>query len=181
MVETNFKLVIGDSKTKRTFKAELKSPDAEQLIGKKIGDVFRGELIGLQGFEFQITGGTDRAGFAMYKNLDGVGRRRLLLRGPPSYHVPKKFKGKLEKKTVRANTISNDIAQVNCKIVKWGDIDLMKHFNITPKTEEKTEAKAEEKLAETKPAEAPKAEEKKPETSEANLTEFPLKSESKTL
>jgi len=144
MVETNYRLVIGDSKTKRTFKAELKGTDAEQLSGKKVGDSFRGELIGLQGFELQITGGTDRAGIAMYKNLDGIGRRRLLLRGPPNYHVPKKFKGKLKKKTVRANTIGNDIVQVNCKITKWGDADLMKHFNVVPK---------EATPAETKPAE----------------------------
>ena len=140
-----FKLVIGDSKTKRAFKAELKSPDADQLLGKKIGDVFRGELIGLTGFEFQITGGTDKAGFAMYKNLDGIGRRRLLLKGPPSYHVPKKFKGKQEKKTVRANTIATDVVQVNCKITKWGETDLMKHFNVIEKPKE-TAA----------PAEAPK-------------------------
>jgi len=145
MVETLFKLVIGDSKTKRTFKTELKSPDADQLFNKKIGDTFRGELIGLQGFELQITGGTDKAGFAMYKNLDGIGRRRLLMKGPPSYHVPKKFKGKLKKKTIRANTISNDIVQINCKITKWGDVDLMKHFNVMPKEE-----------AAAKPAEAAK-------------------------
>src|SRR3989344_6901718 len=120
---TDFKLVIGDPKTKRAYKFDLKSPDSDQLIGKKIGDNFRGELIGLQGFELQITGGTDKAGFSMYKALDGVGRRKLLLKGPPSYHVPKKFKGRLEKKTVRANTIATDVVQINCKIVKQGEID----------------------------------------------------------
>jgi len=128
-----FKLVIGDSKSKRSFKAELKGSDADQLLNKKIGDTFRGELIGLTGFEFQITGGTDKAGFAMYKNLDGVGRRRLILKGPPSFNVPKKFKGKMERRTVRANAIGPDISQVNCKITKWGEADLMKHFNIQPK------------------------------------------------
>ena len=97
----DFKLIIGDSKTKRTYKADLKSPDADQLFGKKIGETFRGELIGLTGFEFQITGGTDRAGFAMYPDFDGEGRRRLLLREPPNYHPPKHHKGKLEKNTVR--------------------------------------------------------------------------------
>lgn len=146
----DFKLVIGDSKTKRAFKAELKSPDADQLVGKKIGETFRGELIGLQGFEMQITGGTDKAGFAMYKNLDGVGRRRLLLRGPPSYHVPKKFRGKLEKKTVRANTVAADIVQINCKITKHGEIDLMKHFGVVEKPKEEkpaSEAKSAEASA----------------------------------
>ena len=137
---TDFKLVIGDPKTKRAYKFDLKSPDSDQLIGKKIGDNFRGELIGLQGFELQITGGTDKAGFSMYKALDGVGRRKLLLKGPPSYHVPKKVKGRLEKKTVRANTIATDVVQINCKIVKQGEIDLMKHFNVQPKEEKPAEA-----------------------------------------
>ncbi|HIH14378.1 MAG TPA: 30S ribosomal protein S6e [Nanoarchaeota archaeon] len=145
----DFKLVIGDSKTKRTYKAELKSPDADQLFGKKVGEAFRGELIGLTGFEFQITGGTDKAGFAMYPDFDGEGRRRLLLREPPSYHPPKHHKGKLEKKTVRGNTIANDIAQVNCKITKWGDADLMKHFNVVVKEKKKWSP-------ETAAAEAPK-------------------------
>jgi len=75
------KLVIGDSKTKRSFKSEIKSPDADQLMGKKIGDTFRGELIGLPGFEFLITGGSDKAGFPMNTDLEGPGRRRLILNG----------------------------------------------------------------------------------------------------
>ena len=137
-----FKLVIGDSKTKRTYKSELKSPEADQLFGKKIGETFRGELIGLTGFEFQITGGTDKAGFAMYPDLEGQGRRRLLMKEPPSYHPPKKHHGKLEKKTIRGNTIAADIAQLNCKIVKWGAEDLNAKF--PPKVkEEKAEKMAE--------------------------------------
>ena len=79
MVE--FKIVIGDPKTKRAFKAEIKSPDADQLLGKKIGETFRGELINLPGFEFQITGGSDKAGFPLYNDLEGQGKRRLVLEG----------------------------------------------------------------------------------------------------
>ncbi len=146
-----FKLVIGDSKTKRTFKAELKSPDADQLFGKKIGETFRGELIGLTGFEFQITGGTDKAGFAMYNDLDGIGRRRLLMKEPPNYHPPKKHRGKLEKKTNRGNTIAIDISQINCKIIKWGEADLMKHFNVVVKEKKKWSPEAAQTAA---PAEA---------------------------
>ena len=54
--------------------------------------------------------------------------------------MPKKFKGRLEKKTVRANTIATDVVQINCKIVKQGEIDLMKHFNVQPKEEKPAEA-----------------------------------------
>src|SRR3990172_11751467 len=103
---TEFKLIIGDSKTKRSFKAEIKSPDADQLFGKKIGDSFRGELINLPGFEFLITGGSDKAGFPMNFDLEGQGRRRLILKGnKPGYNVPKKFAGRRERKLVRVNTI----------------------------------------------------------------------------
>ncbi len=124
MVE--FKLTIGDSKTKRTFKVELKSSDADQLIGKKIGDKFRGELIGLTGYEFEITGGSDNAGFPMKSDIEGVGRRKLLLSHGFGFHA--KRKGQRKKRSVRGNTISNETIQINCKVTKWGEADLMKHF-----------------------------------------------------
>ena len=147
----DFKLVIGDSKTKRTFKAELKSPDADQLLGKKIGDKFRGELVGLTGYEFEITGGSDNAGFPMRTDIDGVGRKKVLHDGKlPGFNTPKKFKGQRRRKTVRANTISTETVQINCKITKWGSADLMKHFGLV-----KEESKPEETQAEAKPEEKP--------------------------
>lgn len=148
MVE--FKLVIGDSKSKRSFKSEIKSPDAEQLLGKKIGDTFRGELFNLPGFEFQITGGSDKAGFPLYSDLEGQGKRRLILeKGSVGFNEPKKFKGIRVRKLVRGNTIAPDTVKINCKITKWSaDIDLMKHFNVVEKPKE---VKA-EKPAEAAPA-----------------------------
>jgi small subunit ribosomal protein S6e len=147
MVE--FKLVIGDSKTKRSFKSELKSPDAEQLLGKKIGETFRGELINLPGFEFTITGGSDKAGFPCHPDLEGQGKRRLILhKGDIGFNEPKKFKGIRVRKLVRGNTIAPDTVQINCKITKWGEHDLMKHFNVVEKP------KAEAKPAEAAPAAA---------------------------
>lgn len=135
MVE--FKLVIGDPKTKRAFKSEIKSPDADQLLGKKIGDTFRGELINLPGFEFQITGGSDKAGFPLYNDLEGQGKRRLVLeKGMAGFNEPKKFKGIRVRKLVRGNTIAPDTVQINCKIIKHGEIDLMKHFNVVEKPKE---------------------------------------------
>ncbi len=135
MVE--FKIVIGDSKTKRAFKSELKSPDADQLLGKKIGETFRGELINLPGFEFTITGGSDKAGFPMNLDLEGQGKRRLILeKGDVGFKGPKKFKGLRVRKLVRGNTIAPDTVQINCKITKHGEIDLMKHFNVIEKPKE---------------------------------------------
>lgn len=139
MVE--FKIVIGDSKTKRAFKSELKSPDADQLLGKKIGETFRGELINLPGFEFTITGGSDKAGFPMNLDLEGQGKRRLILeKGDVGFKGPKKFKGLRVRKLVRGNTIAPDTVQINCKITKHGEIDLMKHFNVVEKPKEAPKA-----------------------------------------
>ena len=134
----DFKLIMGDSKTKRTFKADLKSPDADQLFGKKIGETFRGELIGLTGFEFQVTGGSDSAGFPMKSDIEGFGRRRLLLSDGFGFKARKE--GQRKRRNIRGNTISNETVQINCKITKWGEADLMKHFNIQPKEEKKAEA-----------------------------------------
>jgi small subunit ribosomal protein S6e len=144
MVE--FKLVMGDPVTKKSYKTDIKSPDADQLIGKKIGETFRGELIGLTGYEFQITGGSDKAGFPMHKAMEGIGRRKLFLEGPPCYHPPKKHPGKRKKISVRGNAVSSDIVQINCKVLKAGPDKLEEKFPL---------AKKEAKEAEAKPAEQP--------------------------
>lgn len=140
-----FKLVMGDPATKKTYKTGIKSPDADQLIGKKIGETFRGELIGLTGYEFQITGGSDKAGFPMYKAMDGIGRRKLFLEGPPGFHPPKKHKGKRKKISVMGNTISADIVQINCKVLKAGPDKLEEKFPLARK--EGSEAKPVEQPA----------------------------------
>lgn len=180
MVE--FKLAIGDSKTKRTFKVELKSPDADQLLGKKIGDKFRGELLGLTGYEMEITGGSDKAGFPMIADIEGVGRKKVLLRGPPGFYPERK--GQRKRRTVRANTIAPDTAQINCKIIKWGEIDLLKHFGVVkeeaapkgepsaePTAPEKKEEKPKEEKAVEKPPEKPKEEKKEEAKPEASKEE----------
>lgn len=116
MVE--FKLAIGDPNTKRTYKAVVSGADAEKLIGKKIGYKVRGEIFGLSGYELEITGGSDSAGFPMRKDVSGTGRVRALLSGSVGFK-PKR-KGQRKRKTVCGNTISASISQVNLKVVKAG-------------------------------------------------------------
>ncbi|HIQ49875.1 MAG TPA: 30S ribosomal protein S6e [Nanoarchaeota archaeon] len=110
------KFVISDPKTRRAWQIER---DAEFLYGKKIGDKFDGSLIGLPGYVLEITGGTDKDGFPMRPDLEGTVRKKLLLASGPGYR-PKR-KGVRKRKTVRGNTIAEDIAQINCKVVAYGD------------------------------------------------------------
>jgi len=113
-----FKLNIGDKQGKCHVKV-VRDAQANALVGKKIGDIIDGSLIGLAGYEFMITGGTDRDGFPHRKNIEGPGRRKYLLSGGTGYRV--KRKGKRVRKTVRGNTISEASYQINMKVVKEGE------------------------------------------------------------
>ncbi len=113
------KFVISDPKTGKAWQIEK---DAEFLYGKKIGDKFDGSFIGLPGYVLEITGGTDKDGFPMRPDLDGTVRKRLLLASGPGYKPPEK--GVRKRKMIRGNTIAEDIAQINCKVVAYGDTPL---------------------------------------------------------
>ncbi|WP_088336405.1 30S ribosomal protein S6e [Methanopyrus sp. KOL6] len=114
-----FKVVVADPEKARSYQVDVKGEDAEKLIGKRIGDVIDGEIVGLPGYKLKITGGTDKDGFPMRPDIHGPVRVRPLLSGPPGFRPERK--GERRRKTVRGNTISEDIVQVNTVIVKYGD------------------------------------------------------------
>lgn len=116
MVE--FKLVISDPKVKKAYQVELKSPDADRLLGKKLGETIRGELINLAGFEFKITGGSDNQGFPMRLDVTGAKRIRALIGSGPGIRI--KQYGERKRKSIRGNQIADDIAQINLKVTKEG-------------------------------------------------------------
>jgi len=137
-----FKLVISDPKARRAYQIEIKSPDADRLIGKKIGDIIKGELINIPGFEFKITGGSDKQGFPMRPDIPGTKRIRALLSGGPGIKI--KRKGERRRKSVRGNQISEEIVQINMKVVKYGNKSLAAALGKEEK-EENESAKKEEK------------------------------------
>lgn len=164
-----FKVVVSEPKSRKSFQAEVDQAKAAGLIGKKIGDEFNGDLIGLAGYVLQITGGTDKDGFPMHPGLKGSGRKRMLLTGKPGFHPGQK--GQRRRKTMRGNTISDAIVQINAKTVKIGE----KPFEqLIPKKEKPAEKKEEQK--QEKPKEKPKeeAKEKKKEKVEEKPAEKPV-------
>jgi len=58
---------------------------------EKIWDKIDGSLIGLEGYEFEITGTSDKAGFPSFEEVEGVGLKKLLLGYGKGMH--KKSKG----------------------------------------------------------------------------------------
>ncbi|MGQ0797203.1 MAG: 30S ribosomal protein S6e [Methanobacteriota archaeon] len=113
-----FKAVIADPKSGRTHKRDITGHYANALVGKKIGEDVDGLFVGLPGYKLQITGGSDKDGFPMRRDLPGPRRKRLILSGGTGFHPTRP--GVRKKKTVRGNAVSPDILQLNMKIVQRG-------------------------------------------------------------
>lgn len=116
------KLNIGDPQTKKILKKELKDSDAKPMIGLKIGDKVKGEILDLPGYEFEITGGSDYAGFPMRKDVMGSQRKRILI--VSGVGIRKNNKGNKRRITVAGNTIHDKTVQVNMKVTKHGKTPL---------------------------------------------------------
>ncbi|MFH1316027.1 MAG: 30S ribosomal protein S6e [Candidatus Woesearchaeota archaeon] len=175
----DFKLVFG-LKTGRNVQREVKDKEAEVFLGKKIGETINGNDIGLEGYDFEITGGSDNCGFPMRKDVQGTSRKRITSIGGVGF--TKKGKGIRTKKTVCGNTVHSRIIQINLKVLKEGKTPLAiekkdgedagsegdkkgDKKEEKPKEEKPKEEKPKEEKTEEKPKEA-KSEEKKPESKE---------------
>jgi len=126
-----FKVVVSDPKSRKAYQMEVEKEKLAFLIGKKIGEEFDATQIGLPGYVLKITGGSDKDGFPMVPFVEGPLRTRVLLKKPPGYRPEKK--GVRRKKTVRGNTISFDIVQINTKVVKFGEKSLEELIPAKPK------------------------------------------------
>ena len=168
----NFQFIVSDPTKRKAYKIEVDQDKAIGLVGKIIGQKFNGDMLGLSGYELQITGGTDKDGFPMHRQVHGPGRKKIVLAHPPCFHP--ELKGQRRRKMVRGNTISQDIRQINCKVVKAGakPLNQLIKKEEKPKEEKKVEEKKEkpkekpkkeEPKKEEKPAEKPKEEPKKEE------------------
>jgi len=140
MVE--FKVVVNDIKNGKSHQVQVSGHHANSLIGKKIGDEVDGIFISLPGYKLQITGGTDKDGFSMRSDLPGMGRRRLLL--SKSKGFKSRENGMRKKKSVRGNTVNQDVVQINMKVVKYSSRSIDKLI----KTEEKSEIEKKEEIKE---------------------------------
>ena len=122
----NFTIVISDPESKKSYQTQLDQNKGVALIGKKLGDEITGDLFGISGYTLKITGGSDKDGFPMHFSVQGQGRKRALLTTPPGFHPT--IQGERRRKTVRGNTISDAIAQINFKVIKKGEKPLEEMF-----------------------------------------------------
>jgi small subunit ribosomal protein S6e len=125
----------------KAWKIEVE-PDV--LSGKSIGDVVHGKEIKheLEGYEMEITGGSDIAGFPMAKNIEGIGLKKALL--SKGWGMRNNQEGLRLRKTLRGNKVSEKISQLNMKVTRTGKKHLAEIF---PDQNKPKEVKSEEKPA----------------------------------
>lgn len=119
---TEFKIVIG-CKDGKSYQKELKSPEADFLHNLVIGEKVSGDKLGFPGYEFQVTGGSDKCGFPMRKGIQFARKRIMTGKGVGFNGLNRegtKQPGLLKKRTVCGDRISKIISQVNLKVVKEG-------------------------------------------------------------
>ncbi|MBS3816637.1 MAG: 30S ribosomal protein S6e [Candidatus Thermoplasmatota archaeon] len=132
-----FEVVISDPKDGNSYQREVDGQHANRIIGKLIGDEVDGIFVGLPGYKLQITGGSDIDGFPMKNNIPGPGRKKVLGKGGVGFRS--QGQGVRKKKTVRGNTVSDQLNQINLKVIEHGPKEIPKLFE-----EEEEEGEGEE-------------------------------------
>ncbi|MBI2107004.1 30S ribosomal protein S6e [Candidatus Woesearchaeota archaeon] len=130
-----FKIVVGNKG--KCYSKALNENESSAFLNKKMGEKIEGNSFGFSGYEMEITGGSDKAGFPMRHDLSGIHRKKILSVKGQGLNV--KGKGIRKRKTVVGNTIGLHIAQVNLKVVKEGKDSLAKILGKEEKVEEKKE------------------------------------------
>lgn len=113
--------VIG-TPTGDTFQIELDETQESALVGKRIGDEVEGSVLGLSGYTLEVRGGSDQDGFPMKQSVTGTGRKRILLTKEAGGR--NLDKGERIRKSVRGNTVSEAIEQLNLAVIEEGSEDV---------------------------------------------------------
>lgn len=127
-------IIIG-TEDGRTYSKDIDETGQNFLEGKRIGEEFDASVLGLDGYTLEIRGGSDKQGFPMKKNLHGTSRRKILAKEGTG--VRNLRRGERKRKSMRGNAVSEEIVQVNTKVVEKGSEDIESLLN--PEEEEEDE------------------------------------------
>jgi small subunit ribosomal protein S6e len=111
-----FKVIVSDPEAGTSKVVEIEESRAAPFIGRKIGEVVEGAVVDLPAHKLQIMGGSDRDGVPMRPNVHGGVRRNVVLSGGVGFNPQNK--GQRRRKTVRGDVITDEIVQINTKIIE---------------------------------------------------------------
>jgi small subunit ribosomal protein S6e len=111
-----FKVIISDPTDGKSKVVEVEEVRATPFIGKRLGEIIDGIIVDMPATKLQILGGSDKDGVPMRGDVHGGIRRQVVLSEGAGFK-PKR-EGERRRKTVRGNTITDEISQINLKIVE---------------------------------------------------------------
>ena len=111
-----FKVIVSDPEAGTSKVVELEESRAVPFIGRRVGETIDGSAVDLPAHSVQILGGSDKDGVPMIGSVHGGVRRRVVLSGGAGFNP--KNKGERKRKTVRGNVITDEIVQINMKIIE---------------------------------------------------------------
>ena len=111
-----FKVILSDPETGGSKSVELDGARAVPLVGRKLGETIDGSVVGMVGRMLKITGGSDKDGFPMRPNIHGGVRVSVILSEGVGFNPSRE--GERQRKTVRGSVITEDIVQVNMKVLE---------------------------------------------------------------
>ena len=114
----DFKAIVNDKKTGKSYNVAVSGHHANSLIGISIGETVDGIFVGLPGYKLQITGGSDKNGTPMRKDLPGNKRRMLLMSEGLGFH--EKYPGQRRRVAIHGCVISEKIVQINMAVTEYG-------------------------------------------------------------
>ena len=138
-----FVAVVNDTDPKnggKSYSLKISGNNHAQLLGKKIGDTVDGIFVGegeqtLSGFKLQITGGSDKTGTPLRRDLEGGRRQAVLVTRSTGFKrhnlvfqnndgEKQRYRynpdGLRKRRFFRGNTISQDTRQINLKVIEAG-------------------------------------------------------------
>ncbi|HKO64174.1 MAG TPA: S6e family ribosomal protein, partial [Candidatus Nitrosocosmicus sp.] len=85
------------------------------LLGSKLGDILESSVLGFKEGKIKLTGGSDKSGTPMRSDLHGATKKYVLMtRGVGMRNLAP---GERKRKLVRGNMITEEIYQLNCRLI----------------------------------------------------------------
>jgi len=150
-----FKVIVSEADGKSKV-VELDGARATPLVGKKLGETIDGSIVGMTAKQLLITGGSDKDGFPMRRDVHGGVRIHVVVSKSVGFHPTRD--GERQRKTLRGNVITEDIVQVNVKAQERAEKEKAKKAEKPKKSRRVKETAPEQKAAETTSEEATEAE-----------------------
>lgn len=154
-----FKVIVSEPSGKSKV-VELDGAKAVPFIGKKLGETIDGSVVGMAGKQLFITGGSDKDGFPMRRDVHGGVRVNIVVTKGVGFHPTRE--GERQRKTIRGSVITEDIVQVNVKVLEKAEKEKTKKAEKAekPKKPRKMKEETAEKQAEeeSEPKETTEAE-----------------------